>query len=451
MKKLFTLISAVLTTATAMAQSVNVNLGDVTYAYALSTSTEANITTSTVTLGSKAFAISDITSITTSTATVADNTVSVTYSGTTANVVIAGNLDGIVTAQVNGAHVALLQGDNATEEITYTLSGSTTDGSFYMDGSLKATMKLSGVTIANPDSAAINIQNGKRINVVLTSGTTNELSDGLTGTDDGTDAHKACMYFQGHPEFDGTGTLTVNGKVKHGIQTHEYCMLGSGTGTINITAVGDGLHVTQYLEQQGGTVTINATADGVDVSVDTDDTTVENNGCIIISGGTLTVTATGETSDAIKCESSYSQSAGTVYALASGAGSKALKTDVNVTVSGGTLTAFSTGEIYEEDTVNEKKSHAVSADGTITIAGGTIRTGSKTGKALKADTSLLLNGGTILGLGAKKSAPSASSTLSYTEKSGATVASGGTYTQSGLSITVPTGFSLSKGYYVVAQ
>ncbi len=451
MKKLFTLISAMLATATAMAQSVNVNLGDVTYAYALSASTVGNITPTTVTLGSKAFAISDITSITTSTATVADNTVSVTYSGTTASVVIAGNLDAIVSAQVNGAHVALLQGDNATEEITYTLSGSTSNGSFYMDGSLKATVELSGVTIANPDSAAINIQNGKRINVLLTSGTTNTLSDGLTGTDDGTDAHKACMYFQGHPEFDGAGTLTVNGNVKHGIQTHEYCQLGTGTGKINITAASDGLHVTQYYEQQGGTVTISAGSDGVDVGIDLDETTLENNGCIILSGGTLTVTATSETSDAIKCESSYSQSAGTVYAVAGGAGSKALKTDVDVTVSGGTLTAFATGAIYEEDTVNEKKSHAVSADGTITIAGGTVRTGSKTGKALKADTSLLLNGGTILGLGAKKSAPSSASTLSYTETSGATVSGGGTFSKNNLSITVPTGFSLSNGYYVVAQ
>ncbi len=450
MKKLIATLAAVLTVGTALAQSVNVNVGNVSYAYGLNSSTIGTLSTSSVTLGQKTFALSDVTSITTSTASVADNTVSVSYNGTTASVVIAGNLDALVEAKVSGAHVTLLQSADVTNEITYTLSGTTTNGSFFMDGSLKATVVLAGVTIANPDSAAINIQNGKRINVTLQSGTSNTLSDGITGTDDGTDAHKACMYFQGHPEFEGTGSLTVNGNVKHGIQTHEYCQLGSTTGTINITAVSDGLHVTEYYEQRGGTVTITAASDGVDVDMSTD-TTVENNGNVILSGGTLTATATGETSDAITCEGSYTQTAGTVYALASGAGSKALKTDGDATISGGTFTGFSTGAIYAEDTTDEKKSHAVSSDGTITISGGTVRTGSKTGKALKADVSLLLNGGTTLGLGAKKSAPSSASTLSYTEKSGATVTSGGTFTVSGLSVTVPTGFSLTGGYYVVAQ
>jgi hypothetical protein len=86
-----------------------------------------------------------------------------------------------------------------TDEVTYTLSGAAAKGSFYMDGEYKSTIALNGVNLTNPDSAAICIDNGKRINVVLTDGTSNTLVDGVGGT------QKACFFINGHAEFKGSG------------------------------------------------------------------------------------------------------------------------------------------------------------------------------------------------------------------------------------------------------
>jgi hypothetical protein len=47
---------------------------------------------------------------------------------------------------VNGAHVAIVQRDDLASEITYTLSGTSANGSFYMDGSYKASLVLSDLT-----------------------------------------------------------------------------------------------------------------------------------------------------------------------------------------------------------------------------------------------------------------------------------------------------------------
>ncbi len=433
----------------AFAQTLNVNLGQVTYAYQAASVGDAAVSTSTVTIGSKAYQISDISSIKVEDSTVEDNTVSVTYSGSSATVVIAGNLDDIVTAKVSGAHVTLLQGD-ATDEITYTLSGTTTDGSLYMDGSLKATFVLDGVSISNPDSAAINIQDGKRIEFVLSEGTTNTLSDGLSGTDDGTDAHKACLYVQGHTEFSGAGTLTVNGNVKHGITSHEYCQVKKSAGTITVKAsAGDGLHVGQYYEQRGGTVTVTAGSDGLDVSLDDDDT-AENNGQVIISGGELDITVTSDESDALKCEDDFSMTAGTVTLLATGAGGRAMNIDGKVAISGGYIEGVASGAVYDSGGDDERKPHALSADESITISGGEAYFASAKNKAFKTDSMLLLNGGTIMGIGGKSTTPAAASSQGYSTYTGKSVTAGSTVSYDGVSFTVPSSFSVSSAYILVS-
>ena len=91
-----------------------------------------------------------------------------------------------------------MQDANLAEEITYSLSGSSSNGSFYMDGDYKATLALNNLTLTNTNGAAIDIENGKRIAVVLTG--TNTLTDSSNGN------QNACFYIDGHPEFTGTGS-----------------------------------------------------------------------------------------------------------------------------------------------------------------------------------------------------------------------------------------------------
>ena len=449
------LLSIALTAAATAAfpQTMNIRMGQVIHAYPADATGDMTVTDAGITVAGKVYAISGITNITVANTAVADNSVNVTYSGNTADVVIAGNIADLVTAKVDGAHVTLLQSPDVANEITYTLQGTTTDGSFYMDGSFKATVVLSGVNIHNPDSAAINIQDGKRIDVVLAANTQNTLSDGIKGTDDGTDAHNACFYVNGHTEFKEAGTLTITGNVKHAFTSDEYCLLKASTGAVTVqSAVGDGFHIGQYFQQKGGTVTINATGDGVDVGAKKD-TTKELNGQILLDGGTLTATVTGETSDAMKCDADFTMTGGTVTLLSSGAGGRAFNNNGNVEISGGRLEGVSCGAIYDKGGVDERKSHGMKSDGNITISGGEvyIAGSASKGKAFNTDYKLLFNGGTIMGIGGKEISATAASTQTSKKYVGVKVSAGGTVSYDGVKFTVPSVYSNSSASVIVSR
>ena len=132
MKK--TLLSAILMAAAvvpSMAQTMRVNLGSITYAHsAEQTGHMPFASATTLTIQGKAYNIADITSIVIDNTKVADNTVSVAYDGNSAQVVVAGNVAKYLDVTVNGAHVAVLQDASLTNEITYTLSGTSPAGSF---------------------------------------------------------------------------------------------------------------------------------------------------------------------------------------------------------------------------------------------------------------------------------------------------------------------------------
>ena len=187
-----------------------------------------------------------------------DNTVEIAYNGTTATVTVADNISQHLTVTQQGAHVSIAQSDSLASEITYRLTGTSTDGEFYMSGSYKATVELNGLTLTNAtpvySGAAIHIQNGKRINVKVITGTTNTLVDAANGS------QKGCLYVKGHAEFKQQGTLNVVGNVKHAIKAGEYISLKNAT--LNITsAVGDGISCNQYflMEMTASSATWRAT------------------------------------------------------------------------------------------------------------------------------------------------------------------------------------------------
>lgn len=319
MKRIFATIIAALVSVVLVAQTLNVQMGNVTHAYKAADTGKMTYTGGqTLTIGSMTYAVDDITAVSVDESEVNDASVQVTYSGSSANVVVSGDVAPYITATVSGAHVSVIASSELAQVVTYTLSGSSTDGSFYMDGELKATFTLNGLTLNNPDGAAINIQCGKLLMMQLADGTTNTLSDGLTSTDDGSDSHKAALYVNGHTTWSGSGSLTVTGNVKHGISCDEYMELGSGLGTITVaSAKSDGIHVKEYFQMAGGTVNITATGDGIDVETKSSSTD-EQNGQFIVSGGTLTVTTSGNTSKALKCDTDMTISGGTVTATTTG-------------------------------------------------------------------------------------------------------------------------------------
>ena len=241
------------------------------------------------------------------------NTVEVTYDGDKAVVTIADNISGYVSASIDRAYVKLTQAetvtDNAPGEIYYILSGSTTDGSFYLSGSYKASVTLNGLTLTNPPGPAIDIQNGKRINLRIENETTNTLTDGAGGD------WKGCFVCKGHTEFKGKGTLNVNGKTAHGIWSKEYVEIKNCT--INVeSALKDAINCNQYFLMESGTVNITSPGDdGIQVSLKDEKSTGattghedEDSGNFYMTGGTLKITGHGGV--CIKADGTISYSGG---------------------------------------------------------------------------------------------------------------------------------------------
>ncbi len=248
------------------------------------------------------------------------NTVEITFNGNTATVTMASNISSYVTNQSSGSHVKLVQSasfagvdktvDNEDGEIIYVLSGSTTNGEFYLEGAFKCTVELKGVTITNPNGPAINIQNGKRVSVSAKSGTTNTLTDGAN------DTYNGAFHCKGHTKFKGKGTLNVKGNSKHAIYSKEYIEIKNLT--INVTgAQKDGIHCKEYFLMESGTVKINGTADdGVQVELDgTTSTGVttghedEDTGNFYMTGGTLSISSYGD--KAVKADGTIKCTGGT--------------------------------------------------------------------------------------------------------------------------------------------
>lgn len=382
MKKIFSLIAMLMVSFTLSAQTMNVVVGNVTYQFPASEVGDMTFSGgSTMTAMGKTFLANEISSMFVDASSVTKNTVSITYNGTTASMKVAGNIAQYITPQINGAHVSIAQAagvDDNVGEITYSLTGTATDGEFYMSGAYKATVELNGVTLTNTNpvfsGAAIHIDNSKRINIKVMTGTTNTLTDAANGS------QKGCLYVKGHPEFKQKGTLNVYGNTKHGIKAGEYVSIKNATINV-LKAAGDGLNCTEYFLIESGELNISGqTDDGLQVDLDgttstgtTTDHEDEDTGNIYINGGTVSIQVTA-------------------------AGAKGIKTDGDVNITGGTINITSSAKgVWDTDDLETKASDCINADGSINISGGEVTTKStgSGGRGMKCDNVFNLSGGTV--------------------------------------------------------
>ena len=330
MRRMALFLVAAFATLTTWAQTLNVEVDHVTYQIPAAQAGEMVYEDgSTVTILNKVYNISEITRMYIDNTTVEDNTVSVTYSDGSAAVKVAGNIAQYISVASSGAHVCITQGSDVTEEITYSLAGSASDGEFYMVGSYKATVELNGLTLTNStpvySGAAICIMNGKRIDLSVKKDTENTLTDAAGGD------QKSCLYCKGHLELKGKGTLNVNGKLAHGIKSAEYMSMKNCTVNVK-SAVKDGISCDEYFLMESGTLNISGVGDDaiqcdIDGTVSTGTTTdheEEDSGNIYIEGGVLTLTTTAN-------------------------GTKCLKSDSTLVVNGGTLTLNASGAVDTSD------------------------------------------------------------------------------------------------------
>jgi len=391
-------------------QSLNVHMGSIIYQFPAEEAGDMEFTNGeTLTIMGKTMELSAIDSITINESTVQDNAVSITYNGTTATVTVAGNVAQYVTPTVNGAHVSMDQTNTSDidgDEITYTLAGTTTNGSFSLSGSYKCTLALAGLTMTNPSGSALNITNGKRIQISVKKDTENTLTDGANGS------HTGCIYSKGQIQLQGNGTLNVAGKTKHAIKSGDYIRIKNLT--LNITSANkDGISCNEYFLMQSGTVNISGVGDeGIQCELDgttstgqTTDHEDEDSGNIYIEGGTLTVKNTsgegieskGELfisggdvtvnakDDAINAASHITISGGTVYACATN--NDGIDANGNCYIKGGTIFAIGAREPEVAiDANTEKNFKLYVTGGTIIAIGGLERGSSLTQKCYQASS-----------------------------------------------------------------
>ena len=375
MKEFLMTICVLMLTLTAGAQTLNVNTGNVTYQFPAEQTGDMTFSDgTTLTVMGKEFTLTDIDCITVDDTEVTGNVVTIVYNTSDgARVTVPGNVARYVSAAVSGNHVTVSQLNTEAvdgDEITYQLSGSANDGSLTLDGSYKCTVALAGVTLTNPNGAAININNSKRIQLSAKSGTVNTLTDG-------NGSQKACVYSKGQLQLQGNGTLNVAGNLKHGIKSASYITVKNLT--LNITsAVSDGISCEEYFWQKSGNITISGTGDdgiqcdlgGTTSTGETTDHEDEDSGSAYLEGGTLNITVTAAAAKGIKC-------------------------DGNLNITDGTVTVKSTATaVWDSEDAEVKGSTCLSADGNMSVSGGTLtlENSGAGGTAMKTDGMLTVSG-----------------------------------------------------------
>lgn len=414
MKKLISYLIPLVLATVATAQTLNIRVGNVTYLFpALQAGEMTYSNGTTLTVMGKTFVLNDIGSMSVDDTSVTDNMVNIVYSNSDdAKVMIAGNVAQYVTASVNGNHVTIAQLNTDAvqgDEITYQLSGSTADGSLTMSGAYKCTVSLAGVTLTNPNGAAVNITNSKRIQLSAKKNTENTLADG-------NGSQKACVYSKGQLQLQGNGTLNVVGNLKHGIKSASYITVKNLV--LNVTsAVSDAVSCEEYFQMKSGTLTVSGVGDdgiqcdlgGTASTGETADHEDEDTGNMYFEGGTLNITTTGTATKCVKSAGSIRVSGGTITLNAKGdvdtsdpsdlSYAAGFKADGDFTQSGGSIVIDVTGASGRGIGAGGTFTSAANSTGTLTItnSGALTSLGSTyfaTAKGIKAGV-VVINGGDI--------------------------------------------------------
>jgi len=322
------------------------------------------------------------------------NTVSIVYNGTSATVVNPLYFEGVSVA-VNGADVTVTS-TSITKDITYKLSGSTSDGMLKIYSAHAFHLLLNGTSITNSNGPAINNQCQKAAYVELADGTENTLTDGLTYTAaplvNGIPEDQGAAFFsEGQLLFSGNGKLTINGKgsLQHGLCSDDYIQVNSGSITV-ASAVRDGINGNDGFIMSGGTVSVTSGGDGIDAGL----------GFVNISGGSITLINGSANVNGISCDSTMTVSGGSISAFVMGNQSKGLKSVQAMSLNGGNIQVNALGGVVKVPLglgFDPSYCAAIKSDASVSVNGATISIthGGAAGKGISTGTDFLMTSGNL--------------------------------------------------------
>ena len=296
-----------------------------------------------------------------------------------------------VQVTVNGGHVTANHGE--TKKVCYVVSGTTEKGSLTVIGDKKYAVRLNGVSIHNPDSAALNLLSSKRAFIILTDGTTNTLTDGSGGS------QKGALYCKGKLLFNGTGELNVIGNSKNGIHSADYITFNKGNNIYVKSTANHGIKANDGIFINGGVLNVEVSAEAAKG--------INCESHIIVNGGRTTILTTGngtydsedceaKSAAGIKADSTLTVNGGEIWLKSTGSGGKGINVDMDAFFNGGSIYVITTGSLYRSnnDTSSPK---GIKVDGNITISGGRIwvRTSGSNGEGIETKKVLNITGGEV--------------------------------------------------------
>lgn len=313
---------------------------------------------------------------------------------------------------INGSGAAAKDGVlTISKEGTYVLSGSIDEGRIVINvtDQEKVQLVLDGFSIKCTTHSPLFIKSADKVFITLQEDTQNTITDGTSYTELADDESNidAAIFSRADMTINGSGTLTVNGNMKHGIVSKDDLVITGGT--ISVTANGTGLCGKDCVKIASGNITINSEGDGIK-SDNTEDST---KGYVYICDGKINITSQ---TDGIQAETLLTIENGEITLNTGGGSENSSKTSAGEDNPKwgrwGQETAATTAN--EDDTLSAK---GLKAGGDITISNATItadtsddsihsnsnvtiESGSfniKSGDdGIHADTATLINGGNIL-------------------------------------------------------
>lgn len=354
-----------------------------------------------------------------------DDTVSIVFSKS-GSATVSGIDDSYVT--ISGNDVTINYTDSST--LYYQITGETSDGFFKLYSSKKQIISLTDVSITNPTGAAINIQSGKRIELVVNG--TNSLVDGSSYSDaTSSEDMKAALFSEGQLIFNGTGSLTVKATGNSGIVSDDYLLFNGPDITVSST-VGNGVKANDYVIVADGTLDITVSAAAKKG--------ISSDGAVSITGGTTTITVTGATaldsdsneykgSAGIKSDGVFTIEDGTLTIVNSGEGGKGITGDGEGYFKGGAVSVSVTGSNYGssgdsgsggmmpgQQSSSSSSSSSVSAkgvkfDGNLYFSGSDVTVSAYAHEAIESKGTIDITGGEIYAYSQSDDAINASSTF----------------------------------------
>ncbi|QWW19519.1 carbohydrate-binding domain-containing protein [Schaalia sp. 19OD2882] len=295
----------------------------------------------------------------------------VTLSGTTASAQGQG-------VGVNGSTVTITAGG------VYRLTGSL-QGQVVVEAPEDAVVVLilADATITNSAGAAIDARTADDLVICLEG--SSSVSDASTYTADA--AANAAIHADMDLTVTGQGSLTVKGNGADGITSTDDLWISSGT--LTVTAADDGLRGKDSLTVAGGTVNVTAGGDGLKSDEGESAGEDTTKGYVNVTGGTVKVTAQG---DAVAAATDVILTGGSLDLSAGGGASAGAPSDSSSSAKG--LKA-GTYVIVEGATVKvDAADDAIHSDGALRLSKGTI-TAASGDDGVHAEVAAVLDGADV--------------------------------------------------------